>query len=143
MVYFYFVCFLVVAFAILHVMDRFSTETLLNIEKTYQNDSYIRNKLNEDRLHRDILLLEKNKIARFFMRKFGIHIGLWIMSIFVFIPMVSLLVFSAYARTEYSVTDDLVVFVIAFIAGVLTHQTGCAISARKTLKKIKKEREQQ
>lgn len=140
--YFNFVCFLVAAFAILHVMDRFSTETLLNVEKVYQNDSYIRSKLNEERLHRDVLLLEKNRIARFFMRKFGVHNGLWMMSIFVFIPMVTLLIVSTYARGAYSVTDDIVVFVVAFMAGILVHQTGCAVGVRKTLNKIKKEREE-
>ena len=140
--YFYFVCFLVVVFAILHVMDRFSTETLLGIEKVYQEDVYIRNKLNEYRQSRDILKLESNRIARFFMRKFGIHKGLWIMTLFVFIPMVSLLFMSIYQRGEYSIADDMIVFVVAFMGGLLTHQTLTALHARKVLKKIKKEREQ-
>ena len=141
--YFYFVCFLVAVFAILHVMDRFSTETLLGVEKAYQEDAYVRNKLNEYRQSRDVLKLESNRIARFFMRKFGIHKGLWIMTLFVFIPMVSLLVMSIYNRTEYSVADDMIVFVVAFMGGLLTHQTLTALHARKILKKIKKEREEQ
>lgn len=141
MVYLYFVCFLIAVFAILHVMDRFSTETLLGIEKVYQEDAYVRNKLNEYRQSRDILKLESNQIARFFMRKFGIHKGLWIMTLFVFIPMVCLLFMSIYSRTEYSVADDMIVFVVAFMGGLLTHQTITALHARKVLKKIKKERE--
>ena len=139
--YFYFVLFLVVVFTILHTMDRFSTETLLGIEKTYQEDAYIRNKLNEYRQTRDVLGLESNRIARCFMRKFGIHKGLWIMTLFVFIPMMCLLFMSIHSRMEYSIADDMIVFVVAFMGGLLTHQTLTALHARKILKKIKKGRD--
>jgi uncharacterized membrane protein YhaH (DUF805 family) len=138
--YFYFVCFLMAVFAVLHVMDRFSTETLLGIEKAYQNDEYVRTKLNENRLSRDVLELEKNKIARILMRKFGVHNGLWLMTVFVFIPMVSLLFLSIMNRTTYSAADDMIVVILAFMAGLLTHQTGTALYGRKVLRKIEKER---
>lgn len=124
-------------------MDRFSTETLLDIEKAYQNDEYIRTKLNENRLSRDVLELEKNRIARVLMRKFGVHNGLWLMTAFVFMPMVSLLFVSIVHHTTYSVADDMIVVILAFMAGLLTHQMGTALYGRKVLRKIEKERAEQ
>lgn len=139
--YYYFIGFVLFVFCILHVMDRFSTETLLGIEQRYQQDLYIRTKLDEHRRTRNILNLEKNRLARYLMQKFGVHNGLWIMTLCVFVPMVTLFIATIYARSEYSVADELIIVVLAFMAGILTHQTGNAMSARKVLKKIEKERD--
>lgn len=67
---------LVVALALLEIMDRYSTETLLNLEVLWHKNKVYREKVEEYRLKQHPLNSEKNLWVRALMKKYGIHKGL-------------------------------------------------------------------
>ena len=136
------VIILIIALFTMHILDRYSTETLLNIEVLWHDNSIVREKLIESKLNEDPLDCEKNRLVRKLIKKYGIHRGLKYAT-FITIAFFAFVSGSLYSKVEAGLCTfaELLVWfaLIFFLLGFVSHQFANALGARKRLKKVKKD----
>lgn len=132
---------LVVALALLEIMDRYSTETLLNLKVLWHNDSIYRKKLEEFKLDYHPLNAEKNLWVRVLIKKYGIHKGLTYASLIActFLGFLMGIIIDGVA-TQRLIIGDLVVhaMIIFFMLGLIFHQFLDAVMEKRRWRKIMK-----
>lgn len=77
------------SFITLHLLDKWSTFTLLKYTDRMVSDEEFRKKIYQTYKNEDVLKDEMNPLPRFFFRKFGIKKGMFFMDLFFFIPFTS------------------------------------------------------
>ena len=133
---------LIIALFTMHILDRYSTETLLNIEVLWHDNSIVREKLTESKLKEDPLDCEKNRLVRKLIKKYGVHRGLWYAS-FITVALIGFLSGLLYSKVDAGLCTfaELLVWfaLIFFLLGFVSHQFAIALGARKRLKKVMNE----
>jgi len=132
---------LVVALLMLEIMDRYSTETLLNLEVLWHEDKDYREKVEEDRLKQHPLNSEKNLWVRAIIKKYGIHKGLTLASgiAFVFIGYLSGAIIYG-VTTQHLALQHLTMYAMVtfFFLGLIFKQFLEAITRKRRWRKIMK-----
>jgi len=128
----------------MHILDRYSTETLLNIEVLWHNNQAVREKWTELKLKDDPLDCEENRFVRKLIKKYGIHRGLSYMT-FITVAVFAFIGSSLYHKAEAGLfhhTEALVwCSIVAFLLGLITHQFVNALKSKKHINEVKKELE--
>ena len=136
---------LVVALAILGIMDRYSTETLLNLNVLWHENSGYRKGLEELRLKTNPLNAEKNLWVRALIKKYGIHKGLTYASWIACIVLGYLMGAIMYgAITQRLTIGHLTIYAMItfFMLGLIFKQFIEAVSQKRRFKKIRKDEEE-
>ena len=131
---------LTLALVTLHILDQYSTRTLLNIEVLWHDNPEMREKMNEQRLKRNPLHLEQNRWVRYLVKRYGVHKGLNIASVIAIIlfcifigTLIDLLqkgLIGSHELTFYGLG-------ISFVLGFIFHQFANAVGRKRELNKLK------
>lgn len=136
---------LVVALALLEIMDRYSTETLLNFEVLWHENKKHREQVEKFRLKQHPLNAEKNLWVRALIKKYGIHRGLtyasWIACI-VLGYLMGAIMFGAISQRL--TIGNLVIYAMItfFMLGLIFRQFLDALTQKRRLKKIRNDKEE-
>lgn len=135
---------LVVALALLEIMDRYSTETLLNLNVLWHENSGYRKGLEELRLNMNPLNAEKNLWVRAVIKRYGIHRGLtyasWLACVVLGYLMGAIMYGTITQRLTvgHLATYAMITF---FMLGLIFRQFIEAVSQKRRLKKIRNDEE--
>lgn len=130
---------LVVALALLEIMDRYSTETLLNLEVLWHKDSNYRENLEELRLKNNPLNSEKNLWVQALIKKYGIHKGLTYASGITCIVLgylMGAIIFGALSQRLDVGHLTIYAMIVFFMLGLIFKQFLEAMSQKRRWKKI-------
>ena len=136
---------LVVALALLEIMDRYSTETLLNLNVLWHENSGYRKGLEELRLKTNPLNAEKNLWVRALIKRYGIHRGLthasWITCI-VLGYLMGAIMFGTISQRLDAGHLAIYAMITFFMLGLIFRQFIEAVSQKRGLKKIRNDEEE-
>ena len=133
---------LIIALFTMHILDRYSTETLLNIEVMWHDNPLVREKMTQSKLKENPLDCEKNRLVRKLIKKYGIHRGLSYAT-FVTVAFFAFVSGSLYSKVGAGLCTfaELLMWftLVFFLLGFVSHQFADALGARKRLKMVMKE----